>query len=80
MMESLSGIVGPTIGGLVAAHGEKRGFNHAPLAVVLATYFGLFVVVSLIYESTVMARIRELQAAGAAAKGTSSKVAEKKGL
>lgn len=37
MMESLSGIVGPTIGGLVAAHGEKRGFNHAPLAVVLAT-------------------------------------------
>mmetsp|Transcript_20403 Transcript_20403/g.40476 ORF Transcript_20403/g.40476 Transcript_20403/m.40476 type:complete len:572 (+) Transcript_20403:71-1786(+) len=61
-MESVSGIIGPALGGAVAKWGESYGWAQAPLVAVLGMYSLVACLVALGWEGTVMARTREMQA------------------
>lgn len=57
-VESFTGIIGPTLGGMIVTHGGET----APLLVILAIYAALILATLVLYPSTVTARVRELKA------------------
>jgi MFS family permease len=59
-VESVTGIVGPTLGGLVVAWGAARGYEQPALLAVLAAYGLLAVAVASHYDATVMHQARTL--------------------
>ena len=59
-MESVGGIVGPALGGVIAKWGESNGMPNAPLIAVVASYASLALLVAMAWEQTVMARTRKM--------------------